>query len=89
MHSDEEKGQPSRLQLSKSPNLASAQGLGSFQSHPVWPETPFQIGLRNGLPALLGAAAGLAVAGAPLYLALAVGFVSGLAFTFLRIRSQN
>jgi hypothetical protein len=53
------------------------------------PDTPTQIIFNVGFPAWLGATAGLLGAGAALGPALAVGFLSGLTFYFVRSRSQT
>ena len=49
---------------------------------------PTQILISDGLPAWIGGSAAMAVAGAPLGPALAVGLVSGLALTLLSARAR-
>jgi hypothetical protein len=63
--------------------------LGAGEVAEAMDENPTQFLLTDGLPAWIGGSAAMAVVGAPLVPALAVGLVSGLAVTILRTRGGS
>lgn len=89
MHDDGDNQHPPSIDLSKnwSPDEAE-QSIGAAALE-AKPDTPAQIVFNVSLPASLGATAGLMGAGAALGPALGVGLLSGLAFYFVRSRSQT
>jgi hypothetical protein len=52
------------------------------------PERPAKILLSDGLPAWIGGSAAMAIAGAPMIPALAVGLISGIAISFFSARGR-
>jgi hypothetical protein len=77
---------PVPVDLKKQEIMEPHLHLGDSEAVEPVGETPAKILIADGVPAWIGGSAAMAVAGAPLVPALAIGLFSGLAFTLLRAR---
>lgn len=89
MHHDADGQLLPALKLAKNLKLDEFESSIGAAALEVEQETPAQIMFNVGLPAWLGATAGLVGAGAALAPALGVGFLSGLTFYLVRTWSQT